>query len=199
MSYTRPPAVTRAGQGLKQTPVPSTQAIAPVLLDAEIATTTQLGMIKVGSGLTVTPLGVLSATGGSSTNTWTPNLVGSVAGTIALTVYTAKYTKTGQQVTCYFDFKINSISGGSSSSKLTLSGLPVASVTGPGYAGSVLFSYYSNFDKNINTVTGTVPASSTTATLWYQQNPGQSLGFLTQDAIKSNTTLTGIVTYLSAS
>jgi hypothetical protein len=38
----------------------------PVVLDAEIATTTQLGVVQVGSGLSITPQGVLSATTSSS-------------------------------------------------------------------------------------------------------------------------------------
>ena len=62
MSYTRPPASTLAGVALKQTPAPSTQALAPVVLDAEIATVGQLGVVQVGSGLSITPQGVLSAT-----------------------------------------------------------------------------------------------------------------------------------------
>jgi hypothetical protein len=66
MSYTRPPASTLAGVALKQTPAPSTQALAPVVLDAEIATAGQLGVVQVGSGLSITPQGVLSATTSSS-------------------------------------------------------------------------------------------------------------------------------------
>jgi hypothetical protein len=66
MSYTRPPASTLAGVALKQTPAPSTQALVPVVLDAEIATAGQLGVVQVGSGLSITPQGVLSATNNSS-------------------------------------------------------------------------------------------------------------------------------------
>lgn len=66
MSYTRPPASVLAGQALKQTPVPTTQALAPVVLDADIATTSTLGVVQVGSGLSITSAGVLSATGGTS-------------------------------------------------------------------------------------------------------------------------------------
>jgi len=66
MSYTRPPASTLAGVALKQTPAPSTQALVPVVLDAEIATAGQLGVVQVGSGLSITPQGVLSATTSSS-------------------------------------------------------------------------------------------------------------------------------------
>jgi hypothetical protein len=63
MSYTRPPASTLAGTALKQTPPPSTKALVPVILDAEIASTSNLGVIQVGSGLSVTPQGLLSTTG----------------------------------------------------------------------------------------------------------------------------------------
>jgi hypothetical protein len=66
MSYTRPPATTLAGNALKQTPAPSTKALVPVILDAEIATTNSLGVVQVGSGLSITPLGILSATGSGS-------------------------------------------------------------------------------------------------------------------------------------
>jgi hypothetical protein len=80
MSYTRPPASTLAGRALKQTPAPSTQALAPVLLDAEIAATTHLGVVQVGSGLSITPTGVLSATNSSDL--------------FAVKIVTANYTAT---------------------------------------------------------------------------------------------------------
>lgn len=63
MSYTRPPASTLAGTALKQTPPPSTKALVPVILDAEIATSNTLGVVQVGSGLSITPQGLLSAAG----------------------------------------------------------------------------------------------------------------------------------------
>lgn len=69
MAYTRTPNTVIAGQALKQNPPPSPLAPAgaiPVVLDADIATTTSLGVIQVGSGLAITPEGVLSATGEDS-------------------------------------------------------------------------------------------------------------------------------------
>lgn len=68
MAYNRQPQSVLAGNALKQNPLPTTlqpAGIIPVTLDADIATTTNLGVIQVGSGLSITPLGVLSATGGS--------------------------------------------------------------------------------------------------------------------------------------
>ena len=69
MAYNRQPQTVLAGMALKQNPPPSTlqpAGIIPVTLDAEIATTTNLGVVQVGSGLSITPLGVLSATGSGS-------------------------------------------------------------------------------------------------------------------------------------
>jgi hypothetical protein len=69
MAYNRQPNVVFAGIALKQNPPASTitpPGIVPVTLDADIATTTSLGVIQVGDGLAITPAGVLSATGGGS-------------------------------------------------------------------------------------------------------------------------------------
>jgi len=69
MAYNRQPNVVLAGMGLKQSPPASTvtpPGIVPVTLDADIASTTSLGVIQVGTGLSITPAGVLSATGGGS-------------------------------------------------------------------------------------------------------------------------------------
>ncbi len=72
MAYSRQPQVVIANGGaLKQTPVVSDQTppgIVPVEIEALIATTTSLGVVQVGSGLSITPSGVLSATGGSGSN-----------------------------------------------------------------------------------------------------------------------------------
>lgn len=70
MAYSRQPQVVLTNGGaLKQTPLPdvtSPAGIIPVELEAKISTTSSLGVIQVGSGLAVTPAGVLSATGASS-------------------------------------------------------------------------------------------------------------------------------------
>lgn len=66
MAYSRPPV--QPGRGLKRIPVlpiESSSGVFDYALDADIATTTNLGIVQVGSGLSITPLGVLSALGGS--------------------------------------------------------------------------------------------------------------------------------------
>jgi hypothetical protein len=67
MAYNRLPQTVFAGQALKQNPPPTVlqpAGIVPVTLDADIATTTSLGVVQVGSGLSITPSGVLSSKGG---------------------------------------------------------------------------------------------------------------------------------------
>lgn len=67
MAYSRPPV--QPGRALTRTPaipVETTAGVFDFALDADIATTTSLGVVQVGSGLSITPTGVLSATGGSS-------------------------------------------------------------------------------------------------------------------------------------
>ena len=69
MTYQNTPRSVLAGQGLKQSPLPNGDAGAQsVTLDSDIATTTSLGVVQVGSGLSITPAGVLSATNSGSSN-----------------------------------------------------------------------------------------------------------------------------------
>ena len=71
MAYNRQPQTVLAGTGLKQNPPPTIitpAGVIPVTLDADIATTTILGVVQVGSGLSITPTGILSATNSGSSN-----------------------------------------------------------------------------------------------------------------------------------
>jgi len=67
MAYSRPPV--QPGRGLKRNPtlpIESTSGVFDYALDSDIATTTSLGIVQVGSGLSITPSGILSVTGGDS-------------------------------------------------------------------------------------------------------------------------------------
>jgi hypothetical protein len=67
MAYSRPPV--QPGRALKRTPalpVESTAGVFDFALDVDVATTTSLGVVQVGSGLAITPEGVLSATNSGS-------------------------------------------------------------------------------------------------------------------------------------
>ena len=69
MAYNRQPQTVLAGKALKQNPdqnIVQPAGIIPVTLECEEATTTSLGVVQVGSGLSITPSGILSANGGSS-------------------------------------------------------------------------------------------------------------------------------------
>ena len=69
MTYLRLPNSKLPGRALSQTPTANGDAgILPLTLDADIATTTGLGVVQVGSGLAITPLGVLSATNSGGSN-----------------------------------------------------------------------------------------------------------------------------------
>ena len=63
MAYSRPPV--QPGRALSRTPtvpVESSAGVFDYALDADIATTTNLGVVQVGNGLSITPAGILSAT-----------------------------------------------------------------------------------------------------------------------------------------
>lgn len=67
MTYQNTPRSVIAGAGLTQVPVSNGEAgVQSVVLTSDIATTTSPGIVQVGSGLSITPTGVLSATGSSS-------------------------------------------------------------------------------------------------------------------------------------
>ena len=76
MAYSRPPV--QPGRALSRTPsvpVESSAGVFDFALDADIATTTNLGVVQVGNGLAITPSGVLSTTTSGSNNFVTVTLV----------------------------------------------------------------------------------------------------------------------------
>jgi hypothetical protein len=198
MAYTKPTATTLAGVALKQTPAPVVNAIVPVVLDAEIASATQLGVVKVGSGISVDGSGTISASGTTTVGNWIPVLTPSVPGVISLNTKTARYVKSGNLVTCTFDITVTTIVGGSGASTLKLSGLPFSSESSTGYVGVVLIGYFEDMNTNTNYISGSVISTSTQGDLWFQKEPKKSLTQLTQADVKTNTRLVGTVQYLSA-
>lgn len=67
MSYSRPSV--QPGRGLTRTPaLPDKNAVGvfDYTLESDVATTTSLGIVQVGSGLSITAAGILSASGSSS-------------------------------------------------------------------------------------------------------------------------------------
>jgi hypothetical protein len=79
MSYSRLPNTVQAGRGLSQTPASTSTnppGIVEVMLDTDIATTTTLGVVQVGSGLSITASGVLSANSGNNNTIYPVKLTG---------------------------------------------------------------------------------------------------------------------------
>lgn len=77
MAYTRPPTSIVTGRALRQDPShtdPNPVGAVPVTLEAMIASTTDLGVVQVGSGLVITEDGLLSATGGGQSGTFRGNV-----------------------------------------------------------------------------------------------------------------------------
>ena len=69
MAYSRPPV--QPGRALSRTPAVPEESSAGVFdfaLDADIATTTSLGVVQVGSGLAITQAGILSAINSGGSN-----------------------------------------------------------------------------------------------------------------------------------
>ena len=67
MSYSRPSV--QPGRGLTRTPaLPDKNAVGvfDYTIESDIASTTSLGVVQVGSGLSITPTGILSATNDGS-------------------------------------------------------------------------------------------------------------------------------------
>jgi len=165
------------------------------------ATTSEYGVVQVGSGISVAN-GVISTTNSSSgTNvivgTWTPTITSSAVATITVVATTANYSKIGQQVTCYFDITVAVESGGSGTGALSLGNLPFTSIVSTGYVGSVIVSYFENAQSKETTITGSVIGNSTRASLW-NAHEVFDITCLTQDDIQITTRLQGTVIYLSA-
>jgi len=165
------------------------------------ATTSEYGVVQVGSGISVAN-GVISTTNSSSgTNvivgTWTPTITSSAVAAITVVATTANYSKIGQQVICYFDITVAVESGGSGTGALSLGNLPFTSIVSTGYVGSVIVSYFENAQSKETTITGSVIGNSTRASLW-NAHEVFDITCLTQEDIQVTTRLQGTVIYLSA-
>jgi hypothetical protein len=166
-----------------------------------IASTTKYGAVKIGSGIGVTN-GIISASGsGGTIGTWTPTISVATAGTITIITNTANYSKTGQQVICYFDVTLATRLGGANTSILTLNGLPFASIAGVGTVGSLVVSIFENLNVNQSYITGTIAGSSSSVPLYTIHNAADNVRLTYADVQVTPlpTRLVGTITYLSAS
>jgi hypothetical protein len=173
---------------------------------------TDPGVVTAGNNITISD-GVVSANvssggGNTSVGIWTPTLTTNGSGTIATTVRSARYSKTGQQVICMFDIVITSINNGNDRDAVILGGLPYTSTTGNGYVGGVSITYFANLASLNYFVSGSVKSAGTTAPLWSAPvvtDAKTIVGLLSysqtalnQNDLQTNSELSGTVTYLSA-
>lgn len=167
-----------------------------------IANGTELGLVSAGTNITIVN-GVVSSAGSATiVGTWTPTIAVSTAGTITITSATSNYSKTGQQVICYFDFTVATRAGGANANTLTLNGLPFTSTTGAGIVGSLVVSIFANLNTEQVCITGTVAGSSTSALLYTIHDDDESSVRLTYGDVQvtpAPTRFVGTITYLSAS
>ena len=198
MAYIKPPVALLPGQALKAVPASTPDNIS-VTMDCDIATTTELGVVKVGLGLSVAPDGTISATGGSGiTGTWMPMLAASDSTIVPVAVDNARYSKIGQYVFCTFDITVTNLGSTSATATLSLKGLPVVSAADPGYVGSGYVAYFSSMDANVDYFGGTVSGTSTVAALWFTSEQKKSVTALTRDDVKVGTRIAGTIQYISA-
>lgn len=201
MSYAGLTSKVISGTAIKQSP--STRPISvpgdlSTTLDVDVATTGSLGVVQIGSGINISPSGIISATGSSISGNWTPMIMSWGTGTILLNTKSGKYSKVGQLVTCTFDVEVTNISWGEDKDVLKLTNLPFTSVAGTGYVGSMYFSYFQNMGDNIDYISGSVVPSSTTLDLWYTNQQAKSMTRLNQASLKVGSRLVGSIEYFSA-
>lgn len=198
MAYIKPPVALLPGTALKSVPAATPNNVS-VTMDCDIASPTNLGVVKVGLGIAVAPDGTISATGGSGiTGTWTPVLSASDNTSIPVTVSNARYSKIGQFVFCTFDITVTSLGTTQASATCHITGLPAASAADPGFVGSGYVSYFANMDTNVDYFGATVNGTSTIATLWFTSEQKKSVSQLTRDDLKVGTRIAGTIHYISA-
>ena len=162
-----------------------------------LASNSTFGVVRSGTNINIAN-GIISSTGGGATvvGTWTPSVSVSTAGTITLLVNTANYSKTGQQITCYFDFTLLTKTGGANANTLTLNGLPFTSISGTGAVGSLVVSIFQNLKLSSSYISGTIAGSSTVVPLYCIHESKDNLR-LTYEDVQATTRLVGTVTYIS--
>lgn len=199
MAYIKPPIALLSGVGLKASPLLPADNVS-VVMDCDIATTSTVGMVKAGIGIDIDIDGTISTNGSipGTVGNWLPKLVPSVVGNITLMVRNAKYSKIGQSVMATFDISITAISAGASDATISLQALPSLSLDDAGYVGSVIISFWSNTDTNIDYLAGTVLGNSTNADLWFSSEQKKTLIKLSQGDIKVGTRLVGMVQYITS-
>lgn len=132
-----------------------------------------------------------------SYGSWIPELISSGNGKITLNVKNATFSQIGQIINCTFDIVIDTIESGKKTDFITLSGLPITSISGDGYVGNIHISYFSNMAVPCVSLYGNIMGESTNSSLWISKTPAINLLKLTHHDIQKNTRISGSIQYLS--
>lgn len=127
-----------------------------------------------------------------TSGTWTPTLVPET-GSYSLTINNTYYQKIGGVAFCTFDITIASQS--SPTGNVIMGNLPFISATTAATTGSLAVSYYALMNSPTNVVSGAVPGSANTVTMYWQGSSDNSMNLLTANKLKANTRLIGSVNY----
>jgi hypothetical protein len=144
---------------------------------------------------------IANATGGPSAqiiSTWTPTLEASGGGTFTYTTQNGNYVKSGRNVTLFFTIGINGVTG--ISGTMRIANLPYTGATVTGECGGGALDNYSLTTVPIH-VTGVVGSGSTHMDLYWHDRAGSTntIALMTTGQLGTVATLTGRITYISAS
>jgi len=127
-----------------------------------------------------------------TSGTWTPTLVPET-GSYTLTINNTYYQKIGGVAFCTFDITIASQS--SPTGNVIMGNLPFTSASTAATTGSLAVSYYALMNSPTNVVSGAVPGSANTVTMYWQGSSDNSMNLLTGNKLKATTRLIGSVNY----
>jgi len=127
-----------------------------------------------------------------TSGTWTPTLVPET-GSYTLTINNTYYQKIGSVTFCTFDITIASQS--TPNGNVIMGNLPFTSASTAATTGSLAVSFYTGMNSPTNVVSGTVPGSANTVTMYWQGSSDTKMDPLTHNRLKATTRLVGSVYY----
>jgi hypothetical protein len=130
-----------------------------------------------------------------TSGTWTPTLVPET-GSYTLTINNTYFQKIGGVAFCTFDFTIASQS--TPNGNVIMGNLPFTSASTAATTGSLAVAFYTGMNSPTNVVSGTVPGSATTVTMFWQGSSDTKMDPLTHNRLKATTRFVGSVYYATA-
>ena len=127
-----------------------------------------------------------------TSGTWTPTLVPET-GSYTLTINNTYFQKIGGVAFCTFDITIASVS--TPNGNVIMGNLPFTSASTAATTGSLAVSFFTGMNSPTNVVSGTVPGSATTITMFWQGSSDTKMDPLTHTRLKATTRFVGSVYY----